>query len=56
MDVGWDCLEAFQKATQKGNQGEGLLIRLESKRARISSTLFDAEELGIVTREQIEVR
>ena len=52
----WDCIEGFQKAAQEDNQEEGLLIRLESKKGEIAATLFDERQLGIVTREQIEVR
>jgi len=52
----WDCIEAFQKATQEDTQSEGVLIRLESKKGKIIATLFDEQELGIATREQIEVR
>jgi len=54
----WDCIEAFQQATQENtqNEGEGLLIRLESKMDKIAPTLFDARLLGIATREHIEVR
>ena len=52
----WDCIEAFQKAAQEDTQNEGLLIRLESKKSKIVVTLFDERQLGIATREQIEVR
>ncbi len=52
----WDCIEAFQKAAQEDRQNEGVLIRLESKRGKIVPTLFDERQLGIATREQIEVR
>ena len=52
----WDCIEAFQKATQQDTQNEGMLIRLESKQGKIVATLFDKRQLGIATREQIEVR
>ncbi len=52
----WDCIEAFQKAAQEDTQSEGVLIRLESKKGKIVATLFDEQELGIATREQIEVR
>lgn len=41
---------------QAAHQEEGLLIRLESKKDGIKSTLFDERQLGIATREQIEVR
>jgi len=52
----WDCVEAFQKAAQEDTQNEGVLIRLESKKGKIVATLFDERQLGIATREQIEVR
>jgi predicted ATP-dependent endonuclease of OLD family len=52
----WDCIESFQKAAQEDTQNEGILIRLESKKGKIVATLFDEKELGIATREQIEVR
>ena len=51
-----DCVEAFQKAAQEDTQNEGVLIRLESKKGKIVATLFDERQLGIATREQIEVR
>jgi hypothetical protein len=52
----WDCIEAFQKAAQEDKQNEGILIRLESKQSKIIPTLFDERQLGIATREHIEVR
>jgi len=52
----WDCIEGFQKAAQEDNQDEGLLIRLEYKRGDVVVTLFDERQLGIATRERIEVR
>ncbi len=51
-----DCIEAFQTAAQEDKQNEGLLIRLEFSKGEVRATLFDEEELGIVTRQQIEVR
>ena len=35
---------------------EGILVRLSMKKGEVAATLFDEEELGIATREQIEVR
>jgi hypothetical protein len=55
----WDCIEAFQEAAQEQSQDEGMLISLRKKKdeeGRVVAVLFDEEELGIVTREQIEVR
>jgi predicted ATP-dependent endonuclease of OLD family len=51
----WDCLKGFQEAAQE-DSGEGILIRLKSKKDKIVATLFDERQLGIATREQIEVR
>jgi hypothetical protein len=51
-----DCIEAFQQIADADKQTEGMLIRLESKKDEIVATLFDERELGIATREQIEVR
>ncbi len=52
----WDCIEAFHNAARAEQSTEGLLIRLESKKGEIAATLYDERELGIATREQIEVR
>ena len=52
----WDCVEAFEKAANADHQENGLLIRLESKQGDIVATLFDERQLGIATREHIEVR
>lgn len=52
----WDCIEGFQKAAEENKQEEGMLIRLSLKGGEITATLFDEEELGVVTHEQIEVR
>ncbi len=52
----WDCIEGFQKAAQEENQNEGMLIRLEYKQGEVAATLFDERQMGIATRERIEVR
>ena len=52
----WDCIEAFQQAAEENKQEEGMLIRLDEKKGKIVATEFDERELGIVTREEIEVR
>jgi hypothetical protein len=52
----WDCISSFQRSAQEVKSQEGLLIRLGHKKEDIIPTLFDEEELSIVTREQIEVR
>lgn len=52
----WDCIEAFQKAALENEQEEGILVRLSLRKGEVAATLFDEEELGIATCEQIEVR
>lgn len=52
----WDCIEAFQEAAAENQEVEGLLIRLALKASDVQATVFDERELGIATREQIEVR
>ncbi len=51
-----DCLEAFQYAAEVNTEEEGVLIRLENRKAGVGAVTFDEEELAIVTRERIEVR
>lgn len=52
----WDCIEGFLQATLDSRQEEGILIRLGRKKEDIVATLYDENELAIVTRDQIEVR
>jgi len=55
----WDCIEGFQRAASEDAQAEGLLISLRETRDRsgeIQAVLFDEHELGVATRQQIEVR
>jgi len=52
----WDCIKGFQKAAKENTEEEGMLIRLSLKKEKIEATLFDEEDLAVVTREQIEVR
>lgn len=52
----WDCITAFQQAAQEAEQDEGVLIRLMEKKGGIVADLFGEEELGIATREEVEVR
>src|SRR5216683_2510729 len=52
----WDCIKGFQRAAEKEKQEEGMLIRLGRRKGEAAVTLFDEEELGIATRQQIEVR
>ncbi len=54
----WDCMEAFTKAAVEDTASDGMLISLRRRRDTgvIHAVLFDEEELGIVTDEQIEVR
>jgi len=51
-----DCIEAFQYAADENTEEEGMLIRLENRKAGVGAVTFDEQELAIITREQIEVR
>ena len=54
----WDCIEGFQQAAQEHPE-DALLISLRAKRnapGQAAAVLFDRGELGIVTRDRIEVR
>jgi len=52
----WDCIEAFQQAAASNENEEGVLVRLEERKAGVGAVVFDERDLAIVTREQIEVR
>ncbi len=52
----WDCIEAFQRAACEDTSSEGYLIRLGWKRDEIVATVYDENDLAIVTRDHIEVR
>lgn len=52
----WDCIQAFQRVAEEDKESEGILLRLEARKDDIAVTAFDEQELGIATREQIEVR
>ncbi|HYG35598.1 MAG TPA: AAA family ATPase [Clostridia bacterium] len=51
----WDAIGAFQKAS--GEDPEvGVLVRLTRKGESVIPTLFQEKELGVATRDRIEVR
>jgi ABC-type lipoprotein export system ATPase subunit len=52
----WDCIEAFQRAACEDTSSEGYLIRLGWRRDDIVATVYDENDLAIVTRDHIEVR
>ena len=52
----WDCIQGFQQVAQEDEQSDGFLVRLGRKQGNIVATVYNEEELAIVTREQIEVR
>lgn len=52
----WDCVEGFQTALADNEHSRGVLIRLQRTRSGITPTTFSERELGIATRDQIEVR
>ncbi len=53
----WECISGFQEAANEDREANGFLVRLDkTHRGDIAPTIFDVSELGIATREQIEVR
>ncbi len=53
----WDSVEGFQEALNEFHYPEqGQLIRLKEKNGEILTTVFDAKEIAIATRYNIEVR
>lgn len=52
----WECLEAFQQVAEEDTESEGLLIRLQLKGEQIVAVLIGENDLGIATRQEIEVR
>jgi hypothetical protein len=52
----WDCIEAFQRAACEDESSEGNLIRLGWRRDEVVATVYDENDLAIVTRDHIEVR
>jgi energy-coupling factor transporter ATP-binding protein EcfA2 len=51
----WDTIEAFQKAAGETPE-DGVLVRLLRRGDDVIATVFDEEDLRIVTRDKIEVR
>lgn len=51
----WDCVKAFQEAASK-SPDDGVLMRITKRGNDIATTVFNEEELAIVSRDQIEVR
>ncbi|GAB4453851.1 MAG: AAA family ATPase [Armatimonadaceae bacterium] len=53
----WDCIEAFQQASVEDEDPKsGMLIRLTRQGDEVVSTVFDEEDLRVITRDGIEVR
>ena len=52
----WDCIEAFQRAACEDESSEGYLIRLGWRKDEVVATVYDENDLAIVTRDHIEVR
>ncbi len=52
----WDCIEAFQRAACEDTSSEGYLIRLGWRRDEVVATVYDENDLAVVTRDHIEVR
>jgi len=52
-----DCVNAFQQALNESDAPDtGQLIRLKERKGEIKATLFDAEDLKVITSSNLEVR
>ena len=57
----WDCIESFSKVATQEKDIEGLLFRLGSSsvgddEGKTTVTIFDEDDLEILTQSQVEVR
>ena len=57
----WDCIESFSKVATQERDTDGLLFRLGSSSAqdgkcKTTVTIFDEDDLEILTQSQVEVR
>jgi predicted ATPase len=52
----WDCIEAFQEASETLPELAASLVRLEKKGDDVQAVCFNREEFAAVTRHSIEVR
>jgi hypothetical protein len=52
----WDCIEAFQRAACEDVSSEGYLLRLGWRRDEVVATVYDENDLAVVTRDHIDVR
>lgn len=52
----WDCIQAFQQASDENKEEEGMLIRLEQRDGDVYPVMFNEQKLNIAARELIKVR
>jgi hypothetical protein len=52
----WDCVEAFQEASEENQDEEAMLISLQQRQAGIKAVLLDKRDLKVATHGHIEVR
>ncbi len=52
----WDCITAFQQAIQQSKDDSSQLIRLSKENHHTYATLFNVDDLAIITQRDIEVR
>jgi hypothetical protein len=52
----WDCIEGFQEAMVETELDEGMMLRLDRKKAGNVAILYDHRRLTIATKHHVEVR
>ncbi|MEM9459542.1 MAG: AAA family ATPase [Myxococcota bacterium] len=52
----WDCVQAFQEATERHRATDGTLVKLLEEDGSVEGVVLREEDLAIVTRDRIEVR
>lgn len=52
----WDAIKAFGQAAGKNENNEAVLVKLERMHEQIVPTIFEGDDLGIITDQRIEVR
>lgn len=50
-----DCVRSFQKAAKESPE-DGILVRLKERRGVVAAILLTEDELGLATRDDVEVR
>ncbi len=52
----WDCIQSFQRAAEEFGENSAMLVRLGQKHTKTVATIYEQQELSVVTKEHVEVR